>query len=139
MKALSGLPKVALFLPALLLLAGCDAEALLAAPEQMWLWLAVPLLGFLLAGATLVFVSRKSQIRHWDLASSPIEPGVKSILVWTIAIGAVVAILFIIYNLRLEIDPRQKIWNIGLWLLGTIVGSVGALLSGLSLAEPKTS
>lgn len=116
-------------------LTACDTEALLGSTEQMWLWLVVPLVGFLVAGAILVYVRRRTQLERWDLRENPTEPAVKGILVTTIVIGLVFAIAFAIYNFRLEIDPRQKLWNIGLWFLGTILGTSVALLLGLTRAE----
>lgn len=114
---------------------GCDAEALLGSADQMWLWLLVPLLGFVLVGAIVVYVRRRSQLEAWDLRTSPTEPTVKGILLTTIVVGLILAVAFAIYNFRLEIDPRQKLWNIGLWFLGTILGTSLALIFGLTQAE----
>jgi len=118
-----------------LLLTACDAQALLGSAEQMWLWLVVPLFGFLLVGAVLVYFRRRAQLEAWDLRTNPTEPTVKGILLTTIVIGLVLAVAFAIYNFRLEIDPRQKLWNIGLWFLGTSLGTSVALLVGLTQAE----
>lgn len=118
-----------------LFVTGCDSEALLGSAEQMWLWLVVPLLGFVLAGGVFVYVRRRGQLEAWDLRKDPTEPTVKGILMTTIVIGLLLAIVFAIYNVRLEIDPRQKLWNIGLWFLGTLLGTSVALLLGLNRAE----
>lgn len=123
---------------AALSLTACDSEAILGSAEQMWLWLVVPLLGFLLVGAVLIYVRRRAQLEGWDLRRDPTEPTVKGILLATIVIGLVLALAFAIYNFRLEIDPRQKIWNIGLWFLGTTLGTSVALLLGLTRAERAT-
>lgn len=122
---------------AALSLSACDAEALLGSAEQMWLWLAVPLLGFLLVGMILVYVRRRSQLEVWDLRDNPTEPAVKGILLTTIIVGLVLAVAFAVYNFRLDIDPRQKLWNIGLWFLGTTLGTSVALLLGLNRAERR--
>lgn len=116
-------------------LTACDSQALLGSAEQMWLWLVVPLLGFVLVGAVLVYFRRRAQLEAWDLRVNPTEPTVKGILLTTIVVGLVLAVVFAIYNFRLEIDPRQKLWNIGLWFLGTSLGTSVALLVGLTRAE----
>jgi uncharacterized membrane protein YbhN (UPF0104 family) len=116
-------------------LTACDSEALLGSAGQMWLWLVVPLLGFVLVGAVLVYFRRRAQLEAWDLRRDPTEPAVRGILLTTIVIGLVLAVAFAIYNFRLDIDPRQKIWNIGLWFLGTSLGASVALLLGLTRAE----
>ena len=54
---------------------------------------------------------------------------------WSTA--AACLILFAVYNILLKnMDPRQKLVNIGLWLLGTLVGVLLSLFLGLHLAEP---
>jgi len=120
---------------AALSLTACDTQALLGSAEQMWLWLVVPLFGFVLVGAVLIYVRRRAQLEAWDLRTNPTEPTVKGILLTTIVIGLLLAVAFAIYNFRLEIDPRQKLWNIGLWFLGTSLGTSVALLVGLTQAE----
>lgn len=118
-----------------LFVTGCDSEVLLGSAEQMWLWLVVPLFGFILAGGVFVYVRRRGQLDAWDLRKHPTEPTVKGILVATVVVGLLLAIVFAVYNIRLEIDPRQKLWNIGLWFLGTLLGTAVALLLGLNRAE----
>jgi len=108
-----------------------NAEALFGSSDRMWLWLVAPFLGFLLVGAGLVYSRRRVQARAWDARREPGELAVKGVLLTAILMGLAVAIAFAVYNYRLEIDPRQKIWNIGLWFLGTTVGIWLALVLGL--------
>lgn len=113
---------------ATLSLTACDAEALLRSSDLSWLWLVVPLASFLLVGVSLVYARRPMQSQALHLRSDPAEPRVKGILLAAIVIGLALAVAFAIYNYRLEIDPRQKIWNIGLWFLGTSFGTSLALV-----------
>ena len=115
--------------------AGCQSETILGASQQMWMWLAIPFLGLALAGAFFVWLRRHHQIVHWRIDQG--EPPVRGIVIGVVIAASVPAVAFIIQNLRVEIDPRQQMWNIGLWLIGTIAGSTAALLSGLRLAEPN--
>jgi len=123
---------------AALSLTACDAEAILGSADQMWLWLVAPLLGFVLVGASLVYFQRRAQLEAWNLQRDRTEPTVKGILLTTIVIGLILAVAFAVYNFRLEIDPRQKLWNIGLWFLGTSVGTPVALLLGLHRADRRS-
>jgi len=128
------------FLPAsslVLSLTARNAEALFGSSDQRWLWLVAPFLGLLLVGLGLVYSRRRVQARAWDARREPGELAVKGILLTTILVGLAVAIAFAIYNYRLEIDPRQKIWNIGLWFLGTTLGTSLALLLGLRRADRR--
>ncbi|MCB1034173.1 MAG: hypothetical protein KDD47_10110 [Acidobacteria bacterium] len=114
---------------------GCQAETALGSSEQMWLWLAIPLGGFLLIGAFFVWLRRHQQINRWRIDQG--EPPVRGIVLGLVIAAAIPAVAFIVQNLRVDVDPRQQMWNIGLWLMGTIAGSTAALLIGLRLAEPK--
>lgn len=120
-----------------LFLSACDAEAILGSADQTWVWLVVPLLGFVLVGAALVYLRRRAQLEAWVLRRDPAEPPARGILFSTIIVGLLLAVAFAIYNLGLEIDPRQKLWNIGLWFLGTSLGTSLALLLGLRGAERR--
>jgi len=91
----------------------------------------VPLLGFLLVGVGLIYARRSLQARVWDVQREPRDLAVKGVLWTAILVGLAVALAFAVYNYRLEIDPRQKIWNIGLWFLGTTLGTSLALVLGL--------
>lgn len=119
------------------LLSGCQADEIFGASEQTWFWFAIPCLGFGLIGGVLIHYRRKSQLAGWDLGRSPSEPTVRGILLWTVGIALTLAVVFLLYHFRLEIDPRQKLWNVSLWFLGSIVGGAASLLFGLSTAEPK--
>ncbi len=116
----------------------CSGCTWMANDRLTWLWLAVPLLGFGLAGFVLIFYRRRSQIVSWDLRSSPEEPSPRKIILRTISIAGVIAIVFAIYNLLLQMDYAQKGLNIGLWFLGTIIGTALAIFLGLRLAEPPS-
>ncbi len=118
-----------------LLAAGCQSETRLGASQQMWMWLAIPLLGFGLIGGFFVWLRRHHQIAHWRVDQG--EPSVRGIVLGLVIATAAPAVAFIVENLRVEIDPRQQLWNIGLWLIGTIAGGTVALLIGLRMAEPK--
>jgi ABC-type Fe3+-siderophore transport system permease subunit len=117
------------------LASGCQSETVLGASEQMWMWLAIPLLGFGLIGAFFVWLKRHHQIVNWRIDQG--EPPVRGIVIAIVVAAVVPAVVFIVQNLRVEIDPRQQLWNIGLWLIGSIAGSTAALLIGLRVAEPK--
>jgi len=116
----------------------CDARTILGSAEQTWLWLVVPLLGFVMVGASLVYFQRRAQLRAWNQKRDRTEPTVKGILLTTVVIGLVLAVVFAVYNFRLEIDPRQKLWNIGLWFLGTLLGMSAAFLLGSRRKNPRT-
>jgi len=125
---------IGLFLAALLN-TGCQLETTLGASGQMWMWLAIPLLGFGLVGAVVVWWRRHNQIQRWRVDQG--EPPVRGIVIGMVVVAFVLAVIFILQNVFVEIDPRQRMFNIGLWLLGTIAGSTAALLIGLKTAEPK--
>lgn len=115
---------------------GCTLEGLLGTPEQTWLWLAVPLAGFLFIGGTLISLRRRSQLSAWDMAAQSSEPSMHRILLGTVIAAILLVVVFVVLNLRVEIDPGQRLWNMGLWALGTILGSALSLFLGLRFAEP---
>ena len=123
------------WLAAPLFVAGCQAETVLGSSQQMWMWLFIPLVGFLCIGAFFVWLRRLRQMRRWRVDQG--EPPVRGIILGVVIAGAVPAVVFIVQNLRAEVDPRQQLWNIGLWLMGTIAGCTTALLIGLRTAEPR--
>jgi hypothetical protein len=128
MKRLSRLSLTAL---AAFSVTGCDAEAVLGSAERTWLWLMVPLLGFLLVGLALVYLRRTGRGGAVDPEPRRVETTVKLILMVTLVLGAVLAMSFALYNYGLGIDPLQKLWNIGLWFVGTFAGTTLALVLGL--------
>jgi len=130
--------RLLLTMTAALCVTACYAEETLGSTDQMWLWLVVPLLGFVLVGASLVYIQRRAQLEAWTVQRDRTEPTVKGILLTTIVIGLILAVAFAVYNFQLEIDPRQKLWNIGLWFLGTSVGTPVALLLGLHRAGRRS-
>lgn len=122
----------------LLLATGACAQTdnLLMRDDLNWLWLVVPLLGIGLVGAIVIFFLRRGHLRQWDLRISPSEPAVRKISLGLIAIAAVIAIAFSVYNFFAgSIDPAQRLYNIGFWLLGTILGILAGLFLGLLFAE----
>lgn len=129
------LPSTLLPLTSLLLCSGCTV---MSSDQWTWLWLAVPFLGFGLAGFVLIFYKRRSQIEAWDLRYAIQEPSAKRIILWTICIAGIIAAIFSIYNILLDMDFKQKGFNIGFWLLGTIIGVALAIFLGLRLAEPQS-
>lgn len=123
----------------LLLCTGCSLNDAMSSDQWTWLWLVIPSLGFLLAGFPIVFYRRKGQIESWDLRVSPDQPSPRGIVLGTLIAAGGIASTFSIYNLLIEAAGGQKGLNIGLWILGTIVGATLALYLGLRLAEPKTA
>lgn len=116
---------------------GCSADEFLMSNRWTWLWAVAPLVGIAFLGGAFVLSKRKKQLKNWDLATSPEEPGVMSIMVWLAVAAFVLAIAFAIYNLFLDfIDPAQLALNIGAWVIGSIIGTAVAFLVGLKLAEP---
>ncbi len=124
-------------LPLTLLLSGCQLETVYGASENKWLWIVIPLAGFVVVGSMLIWMSRERQLRQWDLAISPSDPSVKKILLWTVGVAGALALVFIVQNFFFNIDGTQKLVNVGLWLLGSLGGVAIALYIGLNMAEPK--
>lgn len=122
---------VAIF--ALLPLSGCTV---VSSDRWGWLWFVVPF-AFFFASTFFIFERRRRQISSWDLRFSPEAPSRSGIIRFVIALAAVGFIGFAIYNLALDMDSSQKGLNIGLWFLGTAIGSTLALFVGFRLAEPK--
>lgn len=133
----TGIERVALA-ACLLMLAGCSPEAWLGSSDRTWLWIVVPLAVLLIFGSTFVYLRRQSQLEGWSLEQNSSEPRVQGIVVWTLVVAGVIGVLFSFYNFLLEIDPDQKLWNIGSWWLGTAMGVAMALLIGFKLAEPSS-
>jgi hypothetical protein len=52
-----------------------------------------------------------------------------------LAVAAVAAFVFAAVNLGAELEPTHKLWNIGLWFLGTMLGAGAALLVGERLVR----
>lgn len=98
-------------------LSGCRPEPLLAAQDRAWLWLVVPLVGFTLVAGSAALARRRGRSR-----TAP------RLLLASVIGGLLAALAFALYNLSLEIDPWRKMWNVGLWFLGTIGGAVGVTL-----------
>lgn len=127
-----------LFLLAMALVgAGCSTGNPVTSDQWTWLWLAVPLLGFGLAGFFVVYYRRRSQMEMWDLRVEPREPTPRGIILWMWGTAGSTILLFAVYNLLLEMDGDQKLSNIVLWIFGTIVGAALALYLGLRMAEPR--
>lgn len=121
-----------------LALGGCQLDEALRGDRWTWIWLVVPLLGLGLAGFVVVHYRRKAQMEAWDLRMSPGEPSAKRIVLQTIFAVGTIAVLFVVYNFTLgEMDPTQRLMNVGLWLLGSILGTAAALWVGLKSAEPR--
>lgn len=121
-----------------LLATGCSTENPVTSDQWTWLWLAVPLLGFGLAGFFVVYYRRRSQMEAWDLRVEPKEPTPRRIILWMWGTAGSTILLFAVYNLLLEMDGDQKLSNIVLWIFGTIVGAALALYLGLRMAEPRS-
>ncbi|HEY0782533.1 MAG TPA: hypothetical protein VGE98_08770 [Thermoanaerobaculia bacterium] len=117
----------------LLLLAGCDS---LRHDQFLPLWAALPFAILFGVGWLFVFERRRGQLRGWDLRQMPNDPGVSSISGQLIGAATVVFLVFAIYNGFLEgAATTLRLENVGLWLLGSVVGVVLALFLGLKSAE----
>ena len=121
----------------LLSLAGCQLNSTLTSDEWTWLWGTVPFLLFAVGGFSYAYYRRRRQLDSWDLRESPEEPSYLPIVVRIWSAAAAFGVAFAIYNVLLQgMDPRQKLVNIGLWLLGTLIGAALALYLGPRMAEP---
>ena len=101
-----------------------------------WLWFVTPLLAIGFIGAMVVLWMRKDQLERWDLAGMPDEPSVRNIELGLIAVAGVAFVVFVLYGFSVTaIDPRQQIFNVVLWLMGTTLGVLVSLFVGLSLAD----
>jgi hypothetical protein len=97
----------------------------------------VPFLLFAAGGLSYAYYRRRGQLEDWDLREAPEEPSYQPIVVRIWSAAAVLAVAFGVYNVFLKgMDPRQKLVNIGLWLLGTLIGAALALYLGPRMAEP---
>lgn len=112
--------------------AGCDAPGLVGPAGRMWLWLAAPLTGLVLVGWTLAWARRRARRRARPWSRVLAEPPVQRVLLTTVVVALAGAVAFALYTVGLEIDPSRKLWNIGLWFLGTILGTSVALVLGLA-------
>ena len=130
-----GLPARVLVGASLLPLSGCQ---MLRTDQYLLVWFFVPLLTSLGAGGLFVVSRRSTQLEGWDLQREAADPGVAGILAkvfWT-AVGAFA--VFAVYNLYLQgMDWTLKLMNIGLWLLGSLIGVYLASFLGLRMAERR--
>jgi hypothetical protein len=110
---------------------GCRPERVLADGSPGW-WLVLPVAGFLLLTALLVLLVPG---RRGDASASGKPPlrwrrRLHRALLWSLGIAALAAFTFAAVNLGAELEPTRKLWNIGLWFLGTMLGAGAALLVG---------
>ena len=111
-------------------------EDMLRRDDLNWLWFVTPLLAIGFIGAMVVLWMRKDQLERWDLAGMPDEPSVRNIELGLIAVAGVAFVVFVLYGFSVTaIDPRQQIFNVVLWLMGTTLGVLVSLFVGLSLAD----
>ena len=121
------------------LLTGCESfDGVAADRAQMWLWGFIPAVGYLLLGGLVVFFLRRNQLRHWNLIEQSVDPGTKRIALGLGGVIFALAIVFVVLNVQGQIADQQKYLNVGLWFVGSIAGGVGALMFGLTAAEPKS-
>lgn len=109
---------------------GCSAGTLLdqGAP---WAWLALPLLALVLV-AGLVSIAGPGTVRRPATPGGAPE-GIRrdrrhTLLLWALLLAIIAALVFAGLNWRASIEPAVKLRNVGLWFLGTLLGSAGALL-----------
>ena len=115
---------------------GCDGGVTIAAacnnPDLLGLWSIVPA-AIGLVGGFVIYARRKSQLERWDLRDSPRGPSIQ--LTGAIVCAAIVLFSFPSFMLLAEAcDPDQKLYNIGVWVTGSVLGMALALC-GLWLAN----
>ena len=115
---------------------GCARlEQSIADSDLVYVWAAVPFALVLVAGGLFVGIARGQSIKQWRLDVAASDPGYRSIVVSLVVGVVIVAIAFTIWNLLAQIADQQKMANIGLWWLGSIIGGIFALIAGLTLGE----
>lgn len=107
------------------LASGCRAERVLEEGNSGW-WLALPVAGLWGLTAVLAWLAPRRRGGHRLHRALP----------WSLAAAAVAAFVFAAVNLGAELEPTHKLWNIGLWFLGTMLGAGAALLVGERLLRP---
>lgn len=119
---------------------GCDGQVTVTAvcndPNLLLFWAAIPCALGLVVAAPALYGIRKQQLDHWDLADAPRAPSAFSIVSWSCAAFGVILVLpFPFYLLLADAcDPDQRIYNIGIWAVGSLLG-MGIALVGLVLAN----
>ena len=107
-------------------------------PNLLWLWVLLPL-AFGVVGALVIYLSRRRQLRGWDLSISPQAPTAKLFLIGAIVFIAILFVSFPIFMLPAEAcEPVQKSDNITFWLMGSLLGTM-TTLGGLWLANQRYS
>ena len=74
----------------------------------------------------------------FGLIEQSVDPGTKRIALGLGGVIFALAIVFVVLNVQGQIADQQKYLNVGLWFVGSIAGGVGALMFGLTAAEPKS-
>lgn len=120
---------------ALGLLAVCTGCAELGDDRLTPVWGISPLLLFAVGGGLAVYSRRRRQLQSWDLKESPRAPSPGPIVAWLWGLAGALFAAFSIYNFLLEMDGEQKLYNVGLWLFGSLVGLLLALLVGPRFAN----
>lgn len=121
-------------------LSGCSIEDTLGTSEALGLWLLVPLVIFGVLGWLGISQRRTHHLSSWDLRTSPEEPDTRSLLRSLSTAAVVVLLLFLVVNVRVALstqDWQQFLWNMGAWFVGTWIGCVLALWTGLKAGEPR--
>ncbi len=82
---------------------------------------------------------RLHQLKGWDLSTSPRTPRPKSLLIGASIVAAILFLSFPSFMIPAEAcEPDQKTANITFWLLGSLIGTMIALV-GLLLANQRYS
>lgn len=131
-------PQALVMTAGLLLSTGCSAQL----RDDQWslLWLLAPLGGYALAGLLWASRYRRRQLRQWDLRVQPSSPAYLGASIPLVSVAAAVLVAFSIFNFTLaDMDPRQRLINVGLWLVGTVFGGLSGFLAGIRWAEKRAA
>lgn len=124
--------------PFALLLSGCTLGEWLTDNRLTWLWVVLPLAGFLFAGGVLAHWRRLLSLEDWRLDGSPLLPDAGRIYRMGLLIWFGIVVLFGVANLLVpDHDSHQVILNTLGWFSGALVGSGLGMYFGVRQAEKR--